>query len=366
MKKRLLFLCLLAGLASTLHAASTEDAIQGVRDKDLKGYSEYFSSARLDAGGALVLEGTDEYLTSKDLDSVMEEVVRLWRNRLGGSEFDTHPVVTVNTALGGDLWTWNQNTESVLLLQRWDMVHPIPAKVNGVSGRFFTYYGFSMSAVNTTLSLNLNLSIGSYFFQNILDSSFNFSMGASGDTTDTTGGGTLTMDLGGMVRVHFPIIPKAGFTGNVGCGLDFNLTGSGNDTEFDTSTNVTGYGLAGVSKMLNPSTSLDASLKIQNNPLFLVGITTFFGDHQVVGTSPSVGDAVGADGMSRGIDQPFAAHQPDHGADDVNEEEQFRICDQAPAVEPRRISQEAGYRTSGHPSSARVLPTAQSTSSAAN
>jgi hypothetical protein len=280
MKRVLLSLLLMAACGMPLCAFG--DDVATFRSKDLGAYSEWFTDAHLDASGALVLEATDDFmrLISFQQNSILQEVIEHWSELVGEKALRAHPVVTVQTSRGGSLWTLDERTDRVRNLETWDTVHPLAAGSNPTTGRFFSYLGLGMRAVDKTFNLNLDIRLGSYLFRNILDSSINFGLGTF--TTAAVDGGTpstnMTMDIGGLMRVHFPLVPSAGLSGNVGGGVDLNISMSGASAETDATvtTDVTGYGMAGLSKMLGRSTSLDVSAKLQKSPVIMFGLTTFF------------------------------------------------------------------------------------------
>jgi hypothetical protein len=246
----------------------------------LKGYSDWFTDARLTSNGALDIEGTDAYmrLPSFQKTPILNAVLGLWRDRIGDREFKAHPVVTVDTPQGGDLWTVDEGTDRAKRLESWDTLRPTQAGLNPITGRFFSYLGFGMRAVDTNLTMNLNASVGTYLYGRVLDLSVNYGLGITSNTQDTTGNSTsLNMDIGGMMRIHFPLAPSFGLGGNVGGGLDTVISASGPAGATTSTVDVTGYGLVGLSKMVGRSTSFDVSMKLQKAPVLLFGITTFFG-----------------------------------------------------------------------------------------
>ncbi len=281
MKRLLLLLVLVTALGAVqAYAASAEEALAGLRGSDWSRFSEYFSSARVTSAGFLELDAKESFVKAGMMRQyrVMQDLVRVWRERRGQRGFSNAPVVCVKSASGGSLWTLSERFKRVERIEGWDMLRPVPVSLSRVAGRFFAYFGFSMRGVpnegSSTVDLNLNTRLGSYLVGNILDSALTCDFGTTMNTASTGDvSSVLHMNLGLMARVHFPLGKASSLRGNVGGGLDFGLSAS----EGASSSDITGYGLAGFMVPLGSSASFDVSAKIQKSPMVLVGITSFFG-----------------------------------------------------------------------------------------
>jgi hypothetical protein len=280
MKRILLGCLLLAALVAPLRAA--EDALSQFRAGDFRSYSKWFSDARSGPSGGLVLEATNAFMNLPGMmqNGIVQKALLSWYEAVGSRAFKARPIVTIETSRGGSLWTMDERTQRVRRVESWDTLRPGMAGSNAATGKFFTYLGGGMRAVDKILNVNVEARVGSYLFRRILDSSLNVGMGAVTSLEEGSNGGTLVMTVGGMMRFHFPLVPQVGLRGNVGGGADLvmnlNTSSSSYGSSSTTTTDVTGYGLAGLSKMIGRSTSVDVSVKIQESPVILFGLTSFF------------------------------------------------------------------------------------------
>jgi hypothetical protein len=281
MKRFLLLLILSMALGVVqARAASSEEALGVFRGSDWSKFSDYFSAVRVTGAGFLELDAKEGFEKAGMMRQykVMQDVVRTWRERRGQRGFYNAPVVAVKTSNGGSLWTMTERFKRVEKIESWDMLTPAPASLSRIAGRFYAYFGFSMRGVpsegSSTVNMSVNLRMGSYLLRNVLDSAFTFDFGPTINSSSSGAtSSSLAMNLGLMMRVHFPLGKQSRIRGNLGGGLDFGLSAASGTS----STNVTGYGLAGFMVPLGSSASLDVSSKIQKSPMILVGITSFFG-----------------------------------------------------------------------------------------
>jgi len=228
-------------------------------------YQDYFNRAELTANGQLQLTATGKYnlLTLQDKKNLMIGVIKNWQKSL----------VLIHINSKSELWGWNNDSATAMLLDSWDLSSPTHlrmsgSKMEGTSRHpwFFYLGGMTYLDSNKNFDAALNAHVGFFLLLNRWDLAASYSEVIKGSTSSDNFSGQLSLGL--LSKVYFPI-KELNISPNIGGQFDFNII-SNNGT--DAVTTVTPSLLLGVSWYVGIG-SLDIGCKIGNGVTTLIGYT---------------------------------------------------------------------------------------------
>jgi hypothetical protein len=278
MKQALIILSmLLIGFQQSVAQGST--TIESFNSDIMPQYLDYFNRAELTGNGQLQLTATGKYilLTMPDKKNMMNGVVKSWQESL----------VLIHLDSKSELWGWNNDSGTALLLDSWDLSSPIHLKMSGskMEGTsrhpwFFYLGGMTYIDSNKNFDAALNAHVGFFLLLDRWDLSASYSETVKGTITtdETSGSGNTTgqLSLGLLSKVYFPI-KQLNISPNIGGEIDFNFT---TNVSTDAVSTLTPSLLLGVSWYVGIG-SLDIGCKIGNGVTTLIGYTIIPGFGQV-------------------------------------------------------------------------------------
>ena len=234
-------------------------------------FSPYFGTATLSASGVLQLTATSRYsaLTLVEKKEIMDVITTNWNKSL---------VLVINNDKR-EMWSLDSRGEKSVLLDIWDTATTknIRVAVQGETEKTnlhpWFFYGGGLISYDSSDNLNLaiNTRVGFFMLKDRWDLALTWSGGTYGSTDDDSGG-NLTMSVGLMSKVYFPI-KKIGLSPNVGAELSYNYLNSASDvvtksTDLSAVFGVSWYVWKG---------SLDVEVVVGDNVTAMIGYTFFPG-----------------------------------------------------------------------------------------
>jgi len=251
--------------------AQTSDDLKTFNNEVASRFSSYFSATALSSSGVLQLTATDRYsaLTLIEKKEIMDVVTTRCNKSL----------VLVITGNKREMWSLDSRGEKSVLLDVWNttttknirLTTKNETEKTNLHPWFFYGGGLISYDSNDNLNLAINTRVGFFMLKDRWDLALTWSGGTYGSTDDDSGG-NLTMSVGLMSKVYFPI-KKIGLSPNVGAELSYNYLNSASDV-VTKSTDLSA--VFGVSWYIWKG-SLDVEVVVGDNVTAMIGYTFFPG-----------------------------------------------------------------------------------------